>query len=207
MSERRIADRQAGGPRVRLLKIFFSVALLGLAGRLIDLALEERGLVPAEAAPVVSDIWTGGGRVDIVDRNGVLLATDYPKVSLFADPSEVLDPARAGQRLAAVLADGDEAVLVEKLSRPTRFVWLKRHIAESEQRAVMRLGLPGIKLRNERHRIYPHGPLVAHLLGFVGIDNQGLAGLERSLEARIRQPAMGSAPLRLTIDVRVQEIV
>ncbi|MDX1541215.1 MAG: penicillin-binding transpeptidase domain-containing protein, partial [Geminicoccaceae bacterium] len=49
--------------------------------------------------------------------------------------------------------------------------------------------------------------LVAHLLGFVGVENQGLAGVERSLEARIRHPAAGGAPLRLTIDVRVQEIV
>ncbi|HEX6141596.1 MAG TPA: penicillin-binding protein 2 [Geminicoccaceae bacterium] len=206
MSPRTSMNGQAGDGRLRFLKAFFALALLGLAGRLVDLALEPDAVSRVAAAPV-AEPWTAGGRIEVVDRNGVLLATDYPKVSVFADPAEILDPTRAARRLGEVLADVDPGTLAAALRRSTRFVWVKRHISEDEQRAVMRLGLPGIKLRTERHRIYPQGRLVSHALGFVGIENQGLAGLERSLEDRMRGSGAGAAPLRLTIDVRVQEIV
>ena len=94
-------------------------------------------------------------RADIVDRNGDLIATDYPKTSLFADPAEVLDlgPRRpAGQRAAGV----DRGQLLAQSDRAAPFVWLKRHLPEEERRAVVRLGLPGIGFRTEWHRVYPH---------------------------------------------------
>ena len=169
--------------------------------RLVDLALPAAGeAVAAVSAPAA----VRPRRADIVDRNGVLLATDYPKASIFADPLEVIDPAATARQLAGVLHGVDEAVLRAKLSTERRFVWLKRHITDAEQRAVIHLGLPGIRFRTELHRVYPQGALGAHIVGYVGIENQGLAGLERGLEARL----LGDPhPLTLTIDLGVQEVV
>jgi len=95
-------------------------------------------------------------------------------------------------------------VLRAKLSTERRFIWLKRHVTDAEQRAVIHLGLPGIGFRTELHRVYPQRALGAHIVGYVGIENQGLAGIERSFEARLlRDPR----PLALTIDLGVQEVV
>jgi cell division protein FtsI (penicillin-binding protein 3) len=179
----------------------FALALVGLSARLVDLALPAAGeAVAAATAPAA----VHPRRADIVDRNGVLLATDYPKASVYADPAEVIDPAATARQLAHVLHGVDEAALLAQLSTERRFVWLKRHVTDAEQRAVIRLGLPGIRFRSELHRVYPQSALTAHIVGYVGIENQGLAGIERGLEARL---LADPRPLTLTIDLGVQEVV
>ena len=64
----------------------------------------------------------------------------------------------------------------------SRFVWVKRHISDDQQRRIMRLGLPGVQFRTEYHRVYPQRSLTSHVVGYVGVENQGLAGIERSFE-------------------------
>ena len=172
---------------------------------MVDLALWRGDNVigsPAHAGAIDSR-----QRADIVDRHGTLLATDYPMPSVYADPAEVLDPKAAATALAGVLEGTDAADLLAKLQEPRRFVWLKRHITDDEQRAVIRLGLPGIDFRTERHRIYPQSALAAHLVGYVGIENQGLAGIESSFDARLTDPDLRQTPLMLTLDLGVQEVV
>jgi cell division protein FtsI (penicillin-binding protein 3) len=187
--------------RLRIVAAAFALALVGLGARLVDLALPAAGeAVAAAPAPPVAR----PRRADIVDRNGILLATDYPKASVFADPAEVIDPAASARQLAHVLQGVDEVTLRAKLSMERRFIWLKRHVTDAEQRAVIRLGLPGISFRTELHRVYPQRALTAHLVGYVGVENQGLAGIERGLEPRLTSDAR---PLTLTIDLGVQEVV
>lgn len=206
MTGRLDPDEKVARNRLRVMQVAFALALALMAGRLVDLALEPSVHRTARAAVVVADRVPGSRRADIVDRNGVLLATDYPKVSLFADPADVIDASDTADRLGEVLDGLGAADLLPLLERPRRFVWLKRHISEDEQRAVTRLGLPGIKFRTEHHRIYPQGRLTSHVVGFVGVENQALAGIERSFEDRLRSAAM-RPPLELTLDVRVQQIV
>jgi cell division protein FtsI (penicillin-binding protein 3) len=191
--------------RLRLVGGLFGLALAGLALRVVDLALWRGDSVIGSQA--MAGGLTSVRRADIVDRNGTLLATDYPKVSVYADPVEVLDPAAAVTRLARVLDGVDRQDLLDQLSTPRRFVWIKRHISDAEQQAVIRLGLPGIGFRTEPHRVYPQRSLVAHLVGYVGIENQGLAGIERSFEERLTEPGASRNPLVLTIDLGVQEVV
>jgi cell division protein FtsI (penicillin-binding protein 3) len=194
-------DVRLARARLRIVTAVFAVALVGLGARLVDLALPAAGeAVAAATAPAA----VRPRRADIVDRNGVLLATDYPKASVFADALEVIDPEATARQLARVLHGVDEATLLAKLSTERRFIWLKRHITDAEQRAVIRLGLPGIRFRTELHRVYPQSALTSHIVGYVGIENQGLAGIERGLEARL----LGDPrPLTLTIDLGVQEVV
>ena len=189
--------------RLRVVVGLFVVALAILGLRLGDLALmsvdaatEARAIVGAPAS---------ARRADIVDRHGNLLATDYPKTSLFADPAEVLDLQTTATQLARLLGL-DRTQLLAKLSAPRRFVWLKRHLTEADRLGVLRLGLPGIGFRTEWHRVYPQRELTSHLVGYVGIENQGLAGIEYSFEDRLAGGA-AAGPLALTIDLGVQEVV
>jgi cell division protein FtsI (penicillin-binding protein 3) len=193
-----------GRRRLRLVAALFVIALLTLALRLADLALwrGESGLGGSALAGAIANLRRG----DIVDRHGTLLATDYPKTSIFADPAEVLDAEVAATRLAEVLYGVGRAELLDKLTQPRRFVWLKRHVTEAEERAVIRLGLPGIAFRSELHRIYPQRALTAHLVGYVGVENQGLAGIESAFERRLTGE-QSAAPLMLTLDLGVQEVV
>jgi cell division protein FtsI (penicillin-binding protein 3) len=146
-------------------------------------------------------------RADITDRKGRLLATDYPKTSVFADPKEVIDPADAAAKLATVLPEIDAAKLERQLESKRRFVWVERHITDEQQRRIMHLGLPGIRFRTEYHRIYPQRELTSHVVGYVGVENQALGGIERSFEQRLTAEGLFQGPLALTLDLGVQEIV
>jgi cell division protein FtsI (penicillin-binding protein 3) len=189
--------------RLRVVGGLFVLALAILGLRLGDLALMS--VDAATEDPVVGEP-ASARRADIVDRHGNLVATDYPKTSLFADPAEVLDRETTAARLAPLLRL-DRAWLLARLAAPRRFVWLKRHLTEAERLAVLRLGLPGVGFRTEWHRVYPQRELTSHVVGYVGVENQGLAGIEYSFDSRLGGPGAADGPLALTIDLGVQEVV
>jgi cell division protein FtsI (penicillin-binding protein 3) len=143
-------------------------------------------------------------RADIVDRNGVLLATNLKTASLFADLRKIADPANAAHRLVEILPDLSEEVIAARLGSGKSFVWLRRNLTPRQQFEVNRLGIPGLDFEQEEHRVYPHGRLAGHIVGFTNVDNVGLSGIEMSMDAAI---AGGSTPLRLSIDIRVQQIL
>jgi cell division protein FtsI (penicillin-binding protein 3) len=200
----RDAHLPAARRRLRLIGGAFVVAFVALGLRMVDLALMS---VDAASEPNgVAGAPQSARRADIVDRQGDLIATDYPKTSLFADPTEVLDREGTATQLGRILGL-DRARLLARLAEPRRFVWLKRHLTEAERLAIVRLGLPGVGFRTEWHRIYPQRELVSHLVGYVGVENQGLAGIEYSFEKRLHGPGAAAGALVLTIDLGVQEAV
>ena len=188
----RDAHLPAARRRLRLIGGAFVVAFVALGLRLVDLALMS--VDAASEAHGVAGAPQSARRADIVDRHGDLIATDYPKTSLFADPAEVIDREGTARQLGRILGL-DRARLLASLAEPRRFVWLKRHLTEAERLAVVRLGLPGVGFRTEWHRVYPQRELASHLIGYVGIENQGLAGIEYSFEDRLSGPAAAPAPL------------
>ena len=117
----------------------------------------------------------------IVDRNGVKLAVTVSARSVCANPRAVADKRRAARLLAGALKM-DEAALRRRLDRSSFFVWLKRRVSASEAEAVDRLGLAGVGFRREPLRVYPNGDVAAHVLGFVGSDDEGLAGVEQKFD-------------------------
>ncbi|HEX9764004.1 MAG TPA: hypothetical protein VGA39_01860, partial [Candidatus Acidoferrales bacterium] len=129
----------------------------------------------------------------IYDRNRHELAVSIAVDSVFAIPHEVAEPSAAARRLAPVL--GLERAAVEgKLRSDRSFVWIKRKLTAEEAARVQALNLAGIYAQPEHKRFYPKRELAAHVLGFVGMDENGLAGLELSLDDQIR-----GRPQRLTI--------
>ncbi len=192
--------------RLRILTVLGLLVFTGLGVRLVDLALLSAEPVKAERL-ADNPMENQTRRADIVDRQGRLIATDYPKVSVFADPAEVIDPDQTVERLATVLSNIKVEGLRQRLGRKSRFVWIKRHITDRQQREIMRLGLPGIRFRTEYHRVYPQKALMSHVVGYVGIENQGLAGIEKSFEKRLTADGLYDGPLKLTFDLGVQEVV
>ncbi|MBU6235594.1 MAG: penicillin-binding protein 2 [Alphaproteobacteria bacterium] len=141
------------------------------------------------------------GRADIVDRNGVLLATTLQTISLFADPKLITDATAVASDLKAIFPDMDEAQVAQKLSGKGRFVWLERGVSPKDMEAVNALGHPGLDFRFESKRFYPQENLTSHIVGYTGVDGQGFAGVERSFEKQLKD---SSKPLQLSIDVRYQ---
>lgn len=189
--------------RLRILAVLALLGFVALGARLTDLAVMSPS-EPVKARTITKPEDNQTRRADIVDRNGHLIATDYPKVSVYADPKEVIGPAETARMLATVLSDLNIDQLGERLARKnSRFVWVKRHISDDQQRKIMRLGLPGVQFRTEYHRIYPQRSLTSHVVGYVGVENQGLAGIERSFDERL---TLGyyDGPLKLTLDLGVQ---
>lgn len=153
------------------------LAMLGLrlgylqiaqADYLASLALDQR----LRPVPLLAERGT------IYDRNGNVLAASMSFEAVYAVPVEVKDPEETARQLAPLLGL-DEAWLVDRLSRRQAVVWLKLRLTPAEANEVRRLNLPGIGVQERPLRYYPNGELAASVLGFAGIDNQGLEGLER----------------------------
>lgn len=151
-------------------------------------------------------------RPDIVDRNGVVLATEIRISSIFVDPRKVIDVDEAIELLTGNMPELSAKDLRKKLSSKKAFAWVKRQVTPSERQRVHNLGIPGIGFREETLRVYPNGRAAAHVVGHVDVDSRGLAGIEKYLDGRgslyvasLAQPeTVTSAPVRLSLDLRVQ---
>lgn len=119
------------------------------------------------------------GRGTIYDRNGDILAASVSVDSVYASPTEI-DRDEAPEIAAALseILGLDEETVLGKLTSGRAFEWIKRKVDEDTAFQVKNAGLTGIGLTTETKRSYPNGILACHALGFVGIDNQGLEGLE-----------------------------
>ena len=189
--------------RLLMTGALFLIAFTVIGARLIDLTMMRDGHEPRLAQSAGLGILKKE-RADIIDRRGVLLATSLATSSLYANSRRILDAEEAVEKLKSVLPDLDEKLTRTRLTSRHSFVWIYRHLTPRQKYAVNCLGIPGLYFQYEESRVYPHGNLAAHVLGFSGIDHHGLAGIERSLNDELRE---SSDPLKLTLDIRVQSIL
>ncbi len=192
-----------GRTRLLVAATSFALAFALIGWRLVDLGLMAEQHEPSLARSLSSDALETG-RADIVDRNGIVLATTMPTASLYANPQHVRDPEGTAEQLAKVLPELSAAQLRAKLASGRSFVWLQRNLTPREQYQVNRLGIPGLYFQREQRRFYPHGALTPHVVGFTDVDNRGLAGIEQSFDDLLRASAK---PLQLSLDIRVQHIL
>lgn len=188
------------------------IGFYGVIGtRLVMYAMRE----PEATSSIMPADRLMASRPDILDRNGEVLATDIRTVSLFAEPHKIVDPDEVIEKLRTVLPDIDSKQIYHKLSSSSRFQWLRRQLTPKQQSEILALGIPGIGFRPEKRRFYPGGATAAHIVGYVNIDNRGVAGMERYIDtqglADLAAVGMTSdqplEPVRLSIDVRVQAIL
>src|SRR4051812_29536336 len=206
----RNVDRAAKArARVGFAILAFAAVYAVLAGRLVMFAV---GADSHGARRTASQDAIATARPDIVDRNGEVLATDIKAPSLFGEPRRIIDKDEAIELLTATLPDLDTGEVRDRLSSRKGFVWLKREITPKQQQDIHRLGIPGIGFLRENKRVYPTGAEVAHLIGLVNIDNQGIAGMEKWLDnnglADLHRAGFATdrlqTPVELSVDLRVE---
>src|SRR5262245_53151952 len=123
-----------------------------------------------------------GARGTVTDRHGKVLAMNVEVPSVFGVPTALESPAATARYLSPLLhVHRDE--LEKKLRQDRSFVWLARKVEPEQGQRLEQLSLDGIGIVMEGRRFYPKGPLLAHVLGFAGMDGQGLEGLERRYES------------------------
>ena len=168
---------------------------------------------PATAAisPPSSNLTSGSDfgprvkRAAITDRNGEALAISLPYADLHANPQILYDIDDVVTKLRGVLPRLDPVQLKKQLTAPDKqFVYIARRITTREQLQVNALGIPGLDFEFTESRRYPLGMVASQVLGGVDIDGNGQAGVEKFFDERLRTDR---APLRLSIDVRVQAVV
>jgi cell division protein FtsI (penicillin-binding protein 3) len=195
--------------RVGFAMLAFAAIFAVIGGRLVMFAL---GADNHAARRTAAQDAIATARPDIVDRNGEVLATDVKSPSLFGEPRRIIDKDEAIELLTATLPDLDTGEVRERLSSKKGFVWLKREITPKQQQEIHRLGIPGIGFLRENKRVYPTGNEVAHLIGLVNIDNQGIAGMEKWLDnnglADLHRAGFATdrlqRPVELSVDLRVE---
>lgn len=143
-------------------------------------------------------------RQNIVDRNGVILATQLVTASVYANPKVIIDSKEAADKLSKLFPHLNYKSLLQKLQSNQGFVWIERHASPKLQEAVHSLGIPGIYLQQDQKRAYPHGSLACHVLGRCDIDGHGISGIEQAFDAALLTK---EEDLRLSLDIRVQHAV
>ncbi len=170
--------------------LMISITLFaGLVGRLAYVQLVKGDWLIQRAEDLWSrDIPFEAKRGRILDRNGEVLTYNVSAPSILAIPAQIEDPAETARQLALTLG-GDEEKIYRKISQRQLIVRLSpegRKISEKKAQEIRKLRLKGIIVAEDSKRHYPMDNLAAHILGFTGIDNQGLAGLELVYDERLR---------------------
>lgn len=185
--------------RIYLICAFFLIALVAVTGRVYYLqTVEAQALEDRTAVQRDREVTRQARRGEIRDRNGIEMAVSIEVPSIFANPQRISYPEREARRLAAHLNRTEEE-LVELLSSERRFVWLQRQAHPSAAEAIRELGIPGVEITTEYKRYYPLRDVAGQLLGFVGIDGDGLEGLERQFNEEL---AGGTYRLSISRDAR-----
>jgi cell division protein FtsI (penicillin-binding protein 3) len=218
--------------RLVIAAILCALWTAGIQARLLYLQVLQHDEMVARAARQSQNVLEPPARRgDILDRNGKVLAYSVDVDSVFADPSEVEDTDKTAAMLCGALNQCDAAerqAIAKSLRRNGQFAYLARKVSPDEEHRVRALELKGIGFLKESRRFYPKRELLAHVLGYVGLDNIGLGGLESAYDAEIRgrsgkvliqrdarrqaltshveREATAGATLELTVDQYLQNI-
>lgn len=214
--------------RLGLLVLFFVAWSCLIVFRLVDLQIVRYPEMRERARRQQTRVFEiSPKRGTIYDRRNRELAVSIKVESVFAVPLEISDKPRTASLLATTLGL-DPGKVRRRLEGARTFCWIKRKVDFPQVQKVRELGLPGIYFETENKRFYPKRELAAHVLGYVGMDNEGLAGLEHLYERDVRgtpgrillhtdarrryfssveRPPTAGADLVLTLDESIQYLV
>jgi cell division protein FtsI (penicillin-binding protein 3) len=163
---------------------------LGIEARLVVLqVMQHAELVARAERQQMSTVPAPAKRGEIFDRNGRLLAYSVDADTIYAVPTEVPDAAATAAAVCGALDDCTRKMqdeLRDRLATNRAFVYVRRRATPMQAKRVAALQLDGIAFRKESKRYYPNRELAAHLLGYVGVDNVGLGGLEATYDKTVR---------------------
>ncbi len=208
LAERHRTERVKAETRLLLLGVVFILGFTTVAGRMALLS----AAVPVEPRAGEPGAAIHARRADIVDRNRAIHATNIVTPSLYAQPAEMIDPRVAADALHDIFPDLAADDLYQRFTDGRKFLWIKRSISPEQRQRVHDIGEPGLLFGPREARLYPNGPLAAHVLGGAAYGREGVAaaevigtaGVEKVFDARLRDPAELDQPLKLSIDIEVQ---
>ena len=175
--------------RVTVAAVVLGLWVVGIEVRLVYLQVFRHADLVVRATHQQSRTMAASAkRGDILDRKGRVLATSVDADSVIAVPSAIENPAAVARAICGALGDCKPAELeslIGRLSRTRAFAYVRRQVLPEQARRVAALNLDGIGFMKEDRRFYPKKELAAHLIGYVGLDNTGLSGLESTYDAQI----------------------
>lgn len=185
--------------RLMVLLLVFLAVFTIIVGRLISFGILEEAQPERQSSAVFVP-----PRGDIVDRNGVPLARTIQGYAVRVVPERLLgDKEILARQLAEIFPDTSAAEFLSTLKGP-RPTYLRRRALPHEVKQVHALGEIGIEFPREDERLYPQGNMAAHVLGYVNADGDGVMGMERALNDRLKDENLRGQPATLSIDSRVQ---
>jgi cell division protein FtsI (penicillin-binding protein 3) len=217
--------------RVFCASVFFVLWACGIQARLVFLQVVRHADLEARAEnQSARTIPISAKRGEILDRHGRVLAYSVDSESVYAVPPDIENPAKTAAALCEALADcsaKDEEALAGRLRQRRAFVYVRRQLTPTQARRIADLKLDGVDFMKEDRRFYPNKELAAQVLGFVGLDNKGLAGLEAAYDgqisgtqgkllyerdarghrfSRLERPSTAGATVELTLDQYLQHV-
>ena len=178
--------------RALLVAAFIGFWMLAVSARLVYLQVSQHSSLTNRARQQQQNaLDTTPQRGEVLDRNGRQLARSVQTISLFLDPAD-LDAGQlecTAQQLSNALGLSYAEVSQQLSNAQTmerRFLWIARRLDVDRGNQILALELPGIHPVIEPKRFYPNGSLASHVLGYVGIDGQGLGGVEHSYNSKIK---------------------
>ncbi len=201
-------QRQRAEGRLLVMGVLFLLAFATVGLRMGTLAATE----PSEPRANTTGASIIAQRGDIVDRNGRMLATNLVTNALYAQPPLMVDKKVAARELARIFPDLDQETLLKQFNDGRKFMWIKKKISPEQQQLVHDIGDPGLLFGPREMRLYPNGRLAAHVLGGASFGREGVnaaelvgvAGVEKTFDERLRDPATAGQPLQLSIDLTIQ---
>lgn len=171
-------SRRPPAGRIRLLLALLVLGLVGIAARVSTLQVREADALEALARDQrVREVTLPATRGSVFDRNGHELAISLDARAIYANPGAIERPSDVARRIAPLLGARPRP-MARGLARDVPFVYLARRVDLEAAEKVEALGIPGIGLLEESKRYYPSGTLASQVLGFVGVDDVGLEGIE-----------------------------
>jgi len=217
--------------RAIVVAAMLGVWVAGIEAKLVYLQVYDRAELVARAERQQERTQLSPAkRGDILDRRGHVLATSVDADTVYAVPSEIDNAADAAKKLCDALRDCDRKdrdALADRLAQHKAFAYVRRQVSPEQAKRVADLNLDGVGFMKESKRFYPNNELAAHLVGWVGIDNKGLGGLESTYDSQIRglagtilvhtdarrhafaraeRPPTAGSTIELTIDEYLQHI-
>ncbi|MGV8082480.1 MAG: peptidoglycan D,D-transpeptidase FtsI family protein [Coriobacteriia bacterium] len=181
MARRR--SNSSGTGRVVFLLGLFGILLMVVFGRLVWIqVVDSKAYAQQATAQRMTDVVLKAHRGTIYDRDGEVLAVSVDARTIYATPNAIKDKQGTAQALASVLG-GDSATYETKLARKSSFVYIARQVDIEVAEKLEAMELEGIGFLEDSKRVYPSGELACQVLGFVGVDGEGLAGLEKQYDS------------------------
>ncbi|WP_075522474.1 peptidoglycan D,D-transpeptidase FtsI family protein [Candidatus Pelagibacter communis] len=142
-------------------------------------------------------------RADIIDRNGDFLAKTVSSIDIGINPTEIIDQKKLLLNLGYIFPNKNYELIKSKINK-NKFFWFEKKISEDNYEKIMMLGDKSIKPEEKLTRIYPQKNLFSHIIGQIDDDNNGISGLEKSLDERLKK---NKNEISLTVDKDIQFLI